>query len=560
MTELFIQLSVILGIALIFALLMKSLRQPLIVGHILTGFIVGPTILGVVAAGDAIDAFGNIGVIFLLFIIGLSLRPKLIKDVGKISILTGVGQIIFTTLLGFIIGWLVGYDLISALYLAIAFTFSSTIIILQLLYTKEEHETLYGRISIGFLLVQDFAAMILFLFLSSLMPGVSLMQAVTVIAIKLMIVAICGYVLMSWIVPRIAEKFSRNKETLFLFSLFVCFFFVVFFDAFGFSRELGALLAGIMLSVSPHHRDIAIRLAPLRDFFIMMFFIVLGTQVSLHTLTSQWLTISIFSIFILIGNPLIVMAIMKPLGYSLATSFYSGLTVAQISEFSLILLAAGASLGHIPFSIISTATVVGLITIFCSSYFIMHNKFLYIKFEPLLRSIFGPDKVRDKPEHVAGIDVILFGCHRLGGGIVDALEGIGAKFVVVDHDPAIATILRAGNIPHVLGVADDPGLLDSLPLSRVKSVISTIPDFEVNRNIVEYIRGRNKEAIILCVANHQEQAAALYESGATYVIVPPFLGRLYLVDLLTHYRLDKAKYERERQTHMEELVYLKESI
>src|SRR3990167_5540484 len=127
-----------------------------------------------------------------------------------------------------------------------------------------------------------------------------------------------------------------------------------------------------MLSVSPHHRDIAIRLAPLRDFFIMMFFIVLGTQVSLHTLTSQWLTISIFSIFILIGNPLIVMAIMKPLGYSLATSFYSGLTVAQISEFSLILLTAGASLGHIPFSIISTATVVGLITIFCSSYFIMH--------------------------------------------------------------------------------------------------------------------------------------------------------------------------------------------
>lgn len=559
MEELFFQLSAVLGVAMVTTLIVRWLGQPLIVGYLLTGVFLGPTVFGIVTTGDAIDLFGQLGVALLLFMVGLSLRPKAVRDVGAISLMTGIGQIVFTSILGYFIAVGLGYSTVVSVYLAVAFTFSSTIIIVQLLYAKEEHETLYGRIAIGFLLVQDLVAMLLFLFLTSVSPSESVASAASSIVLRLATVVLAVSVLTVWVMPKIEELFARSREALFLFALCVCFLFATGFRQLGFSQELGALLAGIALSTSQNHRDIASRLSPLRDFFLMMFFVVLGTHVSAENIVTDWPMILTFSAFILVGNPLIVMAIMKPLKYTLATSFSAGLTVAQISEFSLILLATGASLGHIPVALIGPATVVGLLTIFVSSYFIMHHQRLFHLLEPALRRVFGRDQICDLPQDAPATDVLLFGCHRLGGGIVDALEHMRARFLVVDHDPEIIRALRAAEVPHVLGAADDLVLLDSLPLASARTVISTVPDASVNEVLVRRVRERNSAAVILCVANHQEQAALLYELGATYVIVPPFLGRRYMVDLLTQYGFDKKRYEEEKRTHLKELIYLKES-
>lgn len=554
----FLQLGAVLGISVLVSLLMRGLRQPLLVGYIITGIFIGPSLLGLVEHGDVIDTFGQLGVTFLLFILGLSLRPQLIRDVGKVSVITGVGQIIFTSTIGYGIAIALGYPWITALYLGLAFTFSSTVIVMQLLHTQEEQDALYGRIAIGFLLVQDLAAMFIFLFLTSFDPVGGIQETALTILAKLSLIVLSVYVLIRHIVPRIEWYFSKSQEIVFLFSLAVCFLLAAGFRTIGFSQELGALLAGIILSHSPFHRDVALKLAPLRDFFLMMFFVVLGTQVSVAGFLESMTLILAFSGFILIGNPFIVMVLMRWYGYTLRTAFFAGLTVAQISEFSLILLAAGASLGQIPASLIGPATMVGLLTIFVSSYYITHNHRLFVALQPFLRLIFGPDGVTEVPIESRPIDVVLFGCHRLGSGVVDALEEMKVPFLVVEQDPELIRVLRAAEVPFIFGSAEDPALLEAIPLKRVKTIITTIPDADINELLIQRIRAVNSKAVILSVASRQEYAEELYNAGATYVVVPPYLGRRYIVNLLKEYRLAPKGYQEEREAHLRELLFLKD--
>jgi Kef-type K+ transport system membrane component KefB len=550
---LFIQLSAILGVALLVSLAVRAMKQPAVIGYILTGIIVGPAFLGLVHAGDGIDVFGQLGVAFLLFIVGLGLRPKLIRDVGTVSLRVGIGQILLTTALGYVAAHYLGYATTTALYLGFAFALSSTIVVLQLLYAKEEEDALHGRITIGILLVQDFAAMLAFLVLTSVQGSADLGMTILTLIIKIVVMVIAVYVLTTAFVPHVEAYFAKSREVLFLFALAVCFAFAAGFTALGFSQELGALLAGVLLSMSPYQRDISLRLYPLRDFFLMMFFVVLGTHIVPQALLGEWRMLLVFSAIVLIGKPLITLLIMRPLSYTLHTSLATGTAIAQVSEFSLILIGTGVAIGQVPASVLGSVTAVSLFTIFVSSYSITHHAVMYRRAKKLLHRIFGPDRVSEKPLLHEQADVILFGCHRLGSGIVQTLYDLNAKFVVVDHDPEIIRHLKSTQVPHILGSADDIGLLERLPMAHVKTIICTIPDIETARSLVERTQRVNQDAVILCVAYHHDHARELYQAGATYVIVPPYLGRRYIVNLLRHYRFDPFGYRQERSIHEQEL-------
>lgn len=556
----FLELTAILALIALVSLVLQWFKQPLIIGYILVGFIIGPSVLGFTSDTESIEQFGQIGVALLLFLVGLRLHPSMVRQVGGISLLTGLGQVAFTSLVGFGIATALGFTSITALYISIAFTFSSTIVILQILYTKNEQDTLYGRISTGFMLVQDIVAMVIFLFLGTVAPGASLeMFAATVIA-KVILVCSIVYLLIHYVIPRIDKYFAESRQVLFLFALAVCFLFAVGFMLLGFSIELGALVAGILLASSPYQREIASRISTLQDFFLIMFFVVLGTHITPDVLDGNLLWVVIFSLFILIGNPLIVMLLMRPFHYTLRTSFYAGLTVAQISEFSLILITLGATLGHIPESLIAPATLVGLITIFASSYLMMKNERVFYFLEPALRLVFGPDRLEEVNKNEVQSDVLLFGCHRLGAGLVDVLESLKVSFTVIDHDPTVIRALEAGNVDAVFGAADDISFVESLPIEKSKLIITTIPQFQVSLSLLHYVRRVNNKCVFLCVAYHEADAAELYKAGATYVIMPPYLGRRYLADILAENKLSVHAYERERERHHEDMHYLKERI
>ena len=559
MTGIFFELAIVIGIAVIMSFIMKALRQPLIIGYILTGIIVGPSLLSFVGADSSLEIFASLGVALLLFIVGLGLNPEMIKDVGKVSVITGIAQVVFTSIFGVIIGSLLGFSLIASLYLAVAFSFSSTIIILRFLYEKEDHESLYGRIAIGFLLVQDLIAMLIFVFLSGVDASMSQGLIITAgwIALKVLIIGFTLYLTWKYLIPLVDRQVAENRQMLFIFAIALCFAMASIFQALGFSLELGALVAGVLLSSSPYQRNLAARIQPLRDFFLVIFFIFLGTNIILASVMEHFVAIITFSVFILIGNPLIVLMIMTKIGHTRKTAFFAGLTVAQISEFSLIMIGIGISVGHIPQSLLALGTSVGLITIALSSYLITYNEQVYNKLEPFLRMLTPYASEHDSLKEIAKkrYDLILFGAHRTGGGIIKTLKESRKKFLVIDHDPRLVSRLREQGTPVLFGDASDAVFLDELDMSKTKMIISTLPNVEVNSFLIDYCKKRNKKIQVICLANHRHQAKRLYEEGAAYVVMPMYIGRQFVVDLFKKNLFNQKKYQSDKSKHLQDLKH-----
>jgi len=558
MTDIYLDLSIVLGLSLIVSLIIRWLRQPLIIGYIITGVIAGQAWLAWLD-NDGLESFSQIGVTLLLFIVGLSLNPRTLKEVGKIAFLTGLGQIVFTTIFGYLVTRLVGFEPVAAIYLAVAMTFSSTVIVTRLLQERRDTETLYGRIAIGFLLVQDFVAMIILSLVAAVnsASGQSWLTIGMELTAKIIVITIAVILVMRFLVPRVDSKLAHSKEVLFLASLAIAFAMATLFDQLGLSLELGALLAGIMLSVSPYQVEISSRVRPLRDFFIIIFFIVMGSRLDLSMIGNYWFQAVILSLFILIGNPLVVLIIMGIKGYRKRTSFLVGLTMAQVSEFSLIFLSMGVYVGHLQAEIFGFMTLIALITIAMSTYFILHADRLYKILEKSL-SIFELKKYFKEEEggNEKHAEVILFGCDRLGGGILENLKKADKSFIVVDYNPELVARLRGDGIEIRFGDASSAVFLDNINFTKTKVVISTVPNFEVNRFLARYFKNIKANPAVILVASYSHEARKLYDMGATYVVMPPYLGRRYMTELVYKYGTVKRNYIRERQRHLGDLEYV----
>ncbi|MDN5327870.1 MAG: hypothetical protein PWP03_508 [Candidatus Woesearchaeota archaeon] len=312
----FIELSKILFITLITTGIIKLLKQPEIIGYILSGIIAGPVFLNIINSTETLATFSQIGIALLLFFVGLNLNPKTIKEVGKISLITGIGQVVFTSGVGFLILKLLGFNTITSIYVAIALSFSSTIVIMKLITDKRELDSLYARISIGFLIVQDFIAIFILLIISSLGNKISLGYMLLETVLKGLAGIVLLFLLSIYVLPKITKVIAKSQEFLLLFSITWCFLVATLFHYLNFSIEVGALLAGMALSMSPYHFEISSRMKPLRDFFLVLFFIVLGSQMTFSNILNYFWIIIGLSLFVLIGNPIIVMVLMGLLGYT----------------------------------------------------------------------------------------------------------------------------------------------------------------------------------------------------------------------------------------------------
>ncbi|HXK52362.1 cation:proton antiporter [Candidatus Nomurabacteria bacterium] len=520
----FTEISIIIFIAMTMAGIMQLLKQPLIMGHILTGLVAGPYFLNLTHSSETIETFSQIGIAVLLFIVGLGLSPKIVREVGKIAVITGVGQVLFTTFFGSLIALAFGYSLVETLFIAVALTFSSTIIILKLLTDKKDVEKLYGRISIGFLLVQDIIATIILVVVSTASKGD--MNAYTLILFTILkgavLTAILSFISIK-ILPTLSGFFAKSQEFLFLFAIGWGLGLANIFAYMGFSIEIGALIAGVTLSMSPYNHEIGSKLKPLRDFFIIMFFVLLGMKMSLDSIATILPQALVFSAFVLIGNPVIVMVLMGLLRYNKKTGFMAGLTVAQISEFSLILILLGVQAGHLSQKILSLVTVVGLITIAGSTYLIIYSETIYAKLAKYL-VIF--ERKSSKSEHykISSPEVVLFGCNRVGYDFLKLFKELGNGFLAVDFDPLIIKQLNAQGFNCIYGDAEDAELIEALNLQNVKMIISTIPDYETNTFLISKAISINPSIAAIVMSHNLAEALQLYDKGAAYVILPHFIG------------------------------------
>ncbi|HEY9056220.1 MAG TPA: cation:proton antiporter [Aurantimonas sp.] len=543
----FAEVALLLVMAAAIGLLGILLRQPLIVSFIAVGLIAGPSALDVVHSDEQIDLLSELGIAVLLFMVGIKLDVKLIRSLGTVALLTGGGQVLFTSIFGYLIGLALGLGHVTSLYVAVALTFSSTIIIVKLLSDKREIDSLHGQIALGFLIVQDLIVVLAMIVLSAI--GISAGDGhgsgsgVTVLASGAALVALV-VLLARYVASPLMERLACAPELLVIFAIAQAAMFAAVSDMVGLGKEVGGLLAGMSLASTPYRETIAARLAPLRDFLLLFFFIALGATLDLSLFGAHVAGAVVFSLFVLIGNPLIVLAIMGAMGYRKRTSFLAGLTVAQISEFSLIFIAMGVSLGHVQEDALGLVTMVGLVTIAASTYMITYSHQLYGVCEPLLGIFERRGTPRERSEagahHGDSCKVLIFGLGRFGTAIGIRLNKRGIRVLGVDFNPLAVRRWRELGLDPEFGDASDPEFVAKLPLSRAEWIVSTIPihptglSHEDTRiTLIQLTRASGFRGRIAVTSHNARDTENLFGAGADIVLEPFQDAADRAVDLLS---------------------------
>jgi Kef-type K+ transport system membrane component KefB len=521
----FVEFATLLFLAAVFGVAARLLRQPLIVAFIVLGILAGPSVLGLIHSEDQIHLLAEIGIAILLFVVGLKLDLSLIRTTGGVALFTGLGQVIFTSLFGFLIALGLGFSPMASLYIAVALTFSSTIIIVKLLSDKKEIDSLHGQIAVGFLIVQDIVVILVMIVLSAMGQDDHDGAAQIAIGVALQglaLLAITGLA-MKFVLPRLTNYLASSQELLVLFAIAWAVVLAAISDVMGFSREVGAFLAGVSLA-STHYREIISgRLVSIRDFLLLFFFINLGSQLDLSLLGAQVWPALLLSVFVLVGNPLIVLVIMGLMGYRKRTGFLAGLTVAQISEFSLIFAALGLTLGHISDEVVGLITLVGLITIALSTYMILYSHPLFERLAPLLSIFEKRNPYREAQAHqneVRQFDAIVFGLGRYGGNMVRRLRTEGLTVLGVDFDPQLVKSYQRQGFDTQYGDVEDPDLPEQLPIGHTRFLISSTPQVQGNLSLLKTMREAGFKGRILLTAHGSEHAGTLQDAGADRVLMP----------------------------------------
>ncbi|MEP7103634.1 MAG: cation:proton antiporter [Candidatus Dojkabacteria bacterium] len=541
MENFFLELTVILIIASVISILFRYLKQPPIMAYILTGILVAQLTFFSNESKISLEMLSRIGITLLLFVLGLEFKVLELRSVGKVSFITAISHIAIATVVGFIICSVLGFSPVEALFLAFALTFSSTIIIVKLLSDKKDLTSLHGKIAVGYLLVQDFCAILSLIFLAGFhdgqAPGLDILMISLVKALFLITITI---IFSQYVFPKLIHSLSRSSEILFVASLAWAFGMasLVSSSPIGFSIEIGGFLAGLALANSEESTQIISKVKSLRDFFIVLFFVVLGTQLNFSDLDIVIVPALILSVFVLIGTPVTVMIILGLLGYKSRTSFLVGLSVAQISEFSLSLIILGQQLGQVSEKAVGVVTIVAIITFTLSTYLITNGDKVYDLLSPYLKIFERKGKnleiytaTKDLNNHI-----VLLGADRMGRSMLKTLKDQKEDILVMDFNPDITKNLKDDGYNVIFGDIADEDILNKAGLDKAKIILSTISDFEDNIILLNFLKlqMKNKEfkPIIIVTSHLENDKTELMEAGANYVIMPYHSAGKYLAKLI----------------------------
>ncbi|MCW0191407.1 MAG: cation:proton antiporter [Rhodococcus sp.] len=532
----FALIATILSITALAGLLATRLRQPMIVAFIGVGIVVGPVGTGWVVADSTIELLARMGIAVLLFLVGLRLDMHLIRMTGSIAVVTGLGQVVFTAAIGYLLCIGFGMDAVAALYVGLALAFSSTIIIVKLLSDTRELEQLHGRIAVGLLIVQDLVVILVMIAVNAFgrTTDSTVAAAVAGTALKGLGLLAAIAILMKFALPWLLRQVARSQELLVLFGIAYAVSVATVTEALGFSSEVGAFLAGVSLAATPYRDALGARMVSVRDFLLLFFFLDLGAGLDVAEAAGHMPQVVMLSLFVLVGKPLIVMVIMSAKRYPIRVGFATGLPLAQISEFSLILAALGLSLGHITATTVSVITVTGLVTIGGSTYLILYSRALYQRCERWLRVFDRAGNRREEPTQTnPEVDIVLFGLGRFGRHIADQLSSTGHRVLAVDFDPQRLAANERDRVTVVFGSAEDLHFLQTLPLPQAKFVISTIALADVNTALLHGLHHYEYQGHVLMTAHTPHDAELLSRAGADLVLEPFSLAAEKADEILT---------------------------
>ena len=559
--------GIVFAAAAILAYFSSMLKQPLIPAYIIAGIIIGPELAallnipgyaGLVSDHALILTLSELGITFLLFIVGMEIDLSRLKDVGLVTSFGTIAQVLISFALGVFAAVYFGYSFMTAIYLGLIIAFSSTMLVIKILQDKNEIDTLHGRIMLGFLLMQD----ILVVMAMSVIGNIGHFTPEIIVVALLKGVGLFSLAIVSskYIFPSFMKSISKSPEVIFLSSLLIAFIFCTLSHLAGFSIAIGGFIAGISLAVFPYNLEIIGRVSSLRDFFATIFFVSLGMQLVLTDIPTLIGPILVFTFLVLIIKPAITTAIISIFGYESRTAFITGTGLAQVSEFSLILAALGYTTGVLSMQMVSLTTILAVITITVTSYFIRYHNALYSScsglFVPLkyLRHFRTRNLVNLPKEKEKIIDhIIICGAHTMGQGIIEMLQRYDKSFIVVDYNPAVIKKLIDKRIHCMYGDIGHLEVLEKMNLKKARLIISTIPEIDDNKLLIEKCREVNPNTDILVTANHPDEALELYDDGADYVILPKLISSKRIGKYLGQVFASKKEVDEIRK---KEILYL----
>jgi Kef-type K+ transport system membrane component KefB len=550
MADIIIELSILFIVATVLAYISKLFKQPIIPAYILSGVIV--VLTGLVKTNSVVSAISTLGIAFLLFIVGLELEFKRLKDVGLVSTVGGSLLCLVLFGAGFLAGNILGFNILQAVYIGLVIAFSSTMVVIKILSDKSQLDTLHARIIIGILLVQDLFAIIALFVLSSL-QGFSFTALGKSLGILVGILVVLA-LLSKFILPFIFKYAARTEELLFISAIAFCLALIGLFEYLGLSIAIGAFLAGVALANLEYNIEIISLVKPLSDFFAVIFFVSLGMLLNLNTVSSIVIPIVVLLALTLLLKPFLIMLITSFFGYKKRPSYLISISLAQTSEFSLILAVLGLSLGHLTEGIFSTVTILAMITMGLTAYLMQYEKWIYKLLSKTLNAFekVSKEELEYVPEKIRK-DVILAGYHRLGYNIFNTLRDMKKSFLVVDYNPEVVKSLVSKKIPCMYGDIGDLEILNRLDLKDVKMFISTVPDRQDNMLLIKKTKEANPDAVVIVTSTNVETALDLYDAGADYVILPHFLGGERVSILLEESGKDIKKLLEYKIGHIKEL-------
>lgn len=558
MDSVFLQIGVVIITAAGCGILARLLRQPILLGYIMAGILLGAGGLHVIQDVTITQEVASIGIVFLLFLVGLELDVAKVRELGKVILVAGLTQLIVVTASGFAITQALGYSDVTSFYLGLAAAFSSTAVVLKRLTDRRDMASLYGKVTIGILLLQDMVAILALMVISGLGSEQSGSVTALLFVVKGALLLGGTWLLSKYVLAKIFYHVAKSTELLFLTSIAWAFSYAFLAEALGFSAEIGAFLAGLSLATLPYNLEIIGRVKPLKDFFLVIFFVVLGLEVSIGSILGNLPVIIGLTVVVLFVKSFVTSLAMVRLGYPKHPAYMTGSVLGQMSEFSLLLALMGLSQGHISQEIVAIIASLMVASIILNTYWNDLNKLIYPILSKPLQALGAPVKARELRAEARHLEehVLLFGANRVGFQLLNTLQKLGRNVLVVDHNPAVIKRLQRKGVTCVYGDIDDLELLEEMGLDAASMVISTVPNTAASLYLVQQTRRSNHGALIITTGEQIEEALDMYAAGADYVILPRLVGGEQAAKLLENLEegaLVKESLRAEKTAHVNDL-------
>ena len=528
--------AIIIVVATVVGILFRQLDQPTIVAYIATGVLLGPVVFGLVSAEDAlVGVMAELGLGFLLFLLGMKMRFSDIQEILRPISNVAIGQTVLQTALAFLVAWWLGFGTTEILVIALATVFGATPVIVKILTDKDEITSLPGKIDVGVLIVQDiYLVIVLALFSAEELGSASqIAETLAVIFVMMAFIAIFSIASSRYLLPRLFRRIADNKDVFLVVAIAWAFLFIAIAEGFDLSVEVGAFLAGISLAQLPYSKELEDRITPITDFFILVFFASIGLQIEgVSELLFYWREAIVASLVLMVGNFWIMFYLIDREGFGVETSFLASINMVQVSEFSLVVGGLAFTQGYIDGNVLGYLTLMALMTMTVSTYIIAYNHRIYAAVQPWF--------TRFASEEGLDADVVEYEDHAVAIGYDEVteralplLEAEYGTVVVIDRQTEHVEELEAeARYDYVFGDFRHEEVRKAANVKGASFALSSSVEGDVNRTLLAEL---DDDAIAFVEAEGLDDARALYDRGADYVIMSTFMAADKMADYLESY-------------------------